>query len=165
MATVAPTSPIALTSSRGQKGREQNEGTSSTSPPQLECAMPTSYEPVAGDPGPLTWRINYSKGHFRFMEYRTGSDEAENGGPGVYSMDWGAQKCVSEGGWGYADYFKMLALKTSDEAFALPPKCTELTVILDYRFVDKVRTVEVSSEATNLETCSECCSCQLQCGF
>jgi hypothetical protein len=30
----------------------------------------------------------------------------------------------------------MLSLKTKSGEFALPPKCTELTVVLEYRFVD-----------------------------
>mmetsp|Transcript_5463 Transcript_5463/g.10401 ORF Transcript_5463/g.10401 Transcript_5463/m.10401 type:complete len:582 (+) Transcript_5463:35-1780(+) len=116
MATIAPTTPNSETSPRPQ------EQSSSPAAP-LECVMPDSYEPEPGRPeGPLTWRITYDKGYFRFFED---------------SMDGSSRRVISEGGWGYPDYFKMISLKTGDGSFALPRNCTELKIILEYRFADK----------------------------
>ena len=53
------------------------------------------------------------------------------------SIDGSSKRLISEGGLGYPDYFKMIALKTLDGSFALPKNCTELKIILEFRFADK----------------------------
>jgi hypothetical protein len=87
--------------------------------------MPDSYI-VNDKPEPLTIRVMYNAGNsglFSFHQYPNSNPEKS--------------VVVSEGGWGYPGYFQMLALKDADGEFALPKNCTELTVILDYRFVDE----------------------------
>ena len=128
MATIAPSFP---SQEEIAQNEEQNaEAASNTAQhhffaaaPKV-CILPGEYPgPYPGPEGALTWRINYNDGVFKFLESRPGDSE-------------GLERVVSEGGWGYPGYFKMLALKDANGEFTLPPNCTELTIILEYKFAD-----------------------------